>query len=42
MEHAVKESIEIIMELVSVTVVLSLFMISVYAGYLSSILERLC
>lgn len=42
MEHSVKESIEIIIELISAGIVLSLLMVSFYAGFLSSILERLC
>lgn len=42
MEHAVKESIEILMELISAGVVLVLLMISIYAESISFILERLC
>lgn len=42
MEHAVKESVEILMELISAGVVLALLMISIYVGAISSILERLC
>lgn len=42
MEYTVKESVEIIMELISAIGVLTLLSISMYSEYIVTILERLC